>query len=443
MLMPEDFALIALATTYIGFITIFTSIGFGSSIIHEQNATQEQLSSIYWLNYILGVSSFLGVALTVPFAADFYNEPELIPVVRIAAINALILPFYITHYKIKERDLEFKLLSIINFISAFAGAVAAVIGVLYGFGVYALVLQALAATVMKLILILWNSDWRPSRVVNLRAVRNMTWYSIKYKAAASILYLERNIDYLILGRIFTTKVLGYYAFAYNIMYTPVKRISYIFSDILFPSFSSLKDEPQKIIVGYFKSMQLVALVALPGMTLLAYNAEWIIPFVFGNQWIEAIPIIQILCFAGAIQAVSQFGSVIFSSIGKPEVALYVSSARTILVVLAIIIGSYFGILMVAYLLVIAKVLSFGVVLITVNHFIKYRLKDLLNYLKGPLITVVVLTTIQLLLIFSESNISAFIKLLLMSLTVLGLTVLFHNTVIRDLLAIIMKKSSKN
>ena len=42
LLMPEDFGLIALATTYIGFITIFTNVGFGSAIIHEQKSTQEQ-----------------------------------------------------------------------------------------------------------------------------------------------------------------------------------------------------------------------------------------------------------------------------------------------------------------------------------------------------------------------------------------------------------------
>ena len=66
----------------------------------------------------------------------------------------------------------------------------------------------------------------------------MIWYSL-VKFSQMSMYFERNIDYLILDD-FTSAILGYYAFAYNIMYTPVKRISYIFSEVLFPSFSSFK-----------------------------------------------------------------------------------------------------------------------------------------------------------------------------------------------------------
>ena len=103
----------------------------------------------------------------------------------------------------------------------------------------------------------------------------------------------------------------------------MKRISYIFSEVLFPSFSSFKDDKQKIINGYFKSVNLIALVSVPAMTILAFNADLIINFVFGHKWDEAIPIVRILCFAGAIQSISQFGGVyFFPSIGKPEVSMY-------------------------------------------------------------------------------------------------------------------------
>ena len=42
LLLPEDFGVVALAMTFIGFITLFTNMGFGSSIIHESETTQKR-----------------------------------------------------------------------------------------------------------------------------------------------------------------------------------------------------------------------------------------------------------------------------------------------------------------------------------------------------------------------------------------------------------------
>ena len=94
LLLPEDFGLVALTMTYIGFITLFTNMGFGSSIIYERKISEEQLSSIYWLNYALSIFSFLIIISTSQFAASFYEEPKLTSVVIIAALNML-NPFYI------------------------------------------------------------------------------------------------------------------------------------------------------------------------------------------------------------------------------------------------------------------------------------------------------------------------------------------------------------
>ena len=72
LLFPEDFGLIALATTIIGFIIMFTSIGFGSSIIYERKSTHTQLSSLYWLNYITSIFTFIIVVLSANFADQEY-----------------------------------------------------------------------------------------------------------------------------------------------------------------------------------------------------------------------------------------------------------------------------------------------------------------------------------------------------------------------------------
>lgn len=439
LLLPEDFGLVALTMTFIGFIVLFTSLGFGASIIHETEVSQQKLSSIYWLNLALSFISFVIILSTAQLAADFYNEQELASIASLAAITILITPFFITHYKLLEKELEFKTISKINLSGTILGALSAVLGAFMGLGVFALIIQSLVSTFIRLILVLYFKRWKPSLYFNFKEIKEMTWYSLKFKASNIAFYFERNIDYLILGKFFTSIILGYYAFAYNIMYTPVKRISYIFSEVLFPSFSSFKDDKEKIIKGYFKSVRLIAMISIPAMTIIAFNAELIIQTVFGSKWDEAIPIVKILCFAGAIQSISQFGSVIFSSIGKPEVELYVSIGRTILTVLAIVVGVQFGVLWVAYLLVIAKAISFGLFLMVLNRYTPFKIAQLLVSLKGAILTFIVLSVIYYAYLMSDFVINSWLLLTIMMSTFLLFLYVFQRQTIMDIFKVIKEK----
>lgn len=374
LLNPEDFGLMALANTYLGFIGVITAIGFGSSIIQKKDPSTIQISSIYWMNMALSIVTFGLIVGSASWAAAFYEAPELSSVIWVASSAVLFTPFFIIHYKLKEKNLEFRLLSRITMISSTTGALAAIISAFAGLGVYSLVMQVVVGTSMKLILTLRFSDFKPQMVFKYKEIHAMVMYSIKFKFSRILLYTDRNIDYLILGKVFTSVVLGYYSFAYNVMYTPVKRISYIFNDVLFPTLSSLQGDKDKIIRGYFRSVELIAMISFPLMAIAALHTEVLVNFLFGSKWDGAIPIVKILCYAGAIQSISQLGSVVFNSIGKPEVDVYFGVIRTALTVAAIIGGSQFGVEPVAWFLLITKLISFIVILFVMNHQIPYKPK---------------------------------------------------------------------
>lgn len=439
LLLPKDFGLIALATTYIGLIDMLANIGFGSAIIYYQKLTQRQLSTLYWINCIWALFVFILIYSTVPIAASFYDEVAIVDIVRIAALTILISPLFTIHYKIKERDIEFVLLSKLTIAATFTGAISAVIAAYLGMGVYALVIKMIGSTLAKLVLVLLFVRWKPSLTFRLEEVKKMICYSLKLKISQTCLYIERNIDYLVLGKFFTSSILGYYAFSYNIMYSPVKRISYIFSDILFPAFSYIKNDRQKIIEGLFKSLQIIALVAFPGMTLIAINADWIVNIMFGHKWDGAIPIIEVLAFAGAIQSISQPASVVFKSIGKPEIGIYLALIRTLLLVTAILLGVLWGnIITVAYLVLVAKLISLIMVLLIIRYFIPYRLLDLIQPFKGPLINITTLALMQYLW-FSQFSVPGLLKFSSTTIVALLIIIIFHFNLIGELIKSVRTK----
>ncbi|WP_323786922.1 lipopolysaccharide biosynthesis protein [Psychroserpens sp.] len=440
LLFAEDFGLIALATTFIGFIAMVFSIGFGSAVIHYNDSTQKQISTLYILNYLVSTATFLIVFFSAPYAAEYYNNAEIEPLIKWCSINILVYPIFIIHYKILERDLEFKLISKIVIYCNVLSAILSITAAYCGMGVYALIVQALSATFFKLVFTLFYSKWRPNFHFNISEVKHMIWYAVKYRLSTGFLYFERNIDYLILGKFFNSSTLGYYSFSYNVMYTPVKRISSIFAEVLFPSLSSIKDDYKQIIDIYFKSMQLIGMVTFPIMALISFNADWVVLTVFGIKWIGAVPILKILCFAGAFQSISQFGTVVLDSIGKPELSLYVSVFRGIITVLAIILGFSYGIITVAYLILITKVLGWLVVLFIIRLNVKFSFITLYKHLNGVFLSVAALILSEwLVYYFNVLQGQDFIKLVAQTVLVGVLIWLFYSHIIKQFIKNVFKK----
>jgi O-antigen/teichoic acid export membrane protein len=167
------------------------------------------------------------------------------------------------------------------------------------------------------------------------------------------------------------------------------------------------------------------------MALIAFNAELIIHFIFGVKWSEAIPILEVLCFAGAIQSISQVGGVIFSSTGKPELGIYFAFIRTSLTTISVIVGSYFGIMTVAYLLLISKGLSFGLLLILIRRYIHFDWIDFFNHIKVQFATVGSLAIVYISFMNLDHTLS-WLKFLVMLILIFGITLSYHFKLIKEI-----------
>lgn len=441
LLEPEDFGLVALVATSIGVITVLGLLGLGKAIIYYQNVSENQLSTIYWLNWISAIVIFAFLVVSADQLAIFYEEPELPHLIKLGGLNLFLTPIYIVQYKLLEKDLDFKRLTRINLVSVVISSVLVVFLAVLGCGIYSLILQGLILNLVKSIQILSLRIWTPSYVFKLSEIRIMLSYSFKLKLNDIVLFLSRDIDYLLIGKYYAATTLGYYSFAYNIMYNPVKRISYVFSQVLFPSFSSIQGERRRILNGYYTSLNLVSIVSFPLMVLISLNTEFLLHFVFGSKWDGAIPIVQILSIAGAIQSIQQFGGVIFSSVGKPEYSALISTSGVLLTIAAIFLGAHFGILVVAYLLLCSKIVLFIILLIILKRVINLSFKQVVLSIKGPFITSIILFAIALAFKVTGNHQLALIKFMTMLCSIGISTWYFNSRLIMKVLESLKSKSS--
>jgi O-antigen/teichoic acid export membrane protein len=91
-LVAEDYGLMAMVAIVIGLAQIYIDFGISAAIIHRQDATRDELSSLYWLNALVGGTVFVAVWLLSPLIPEFFHEPRLLPLLRAGALVFLIVP---------------------------------------------------------------------------------------------------------------------------------------------------------------------------------------------------------------------------------------------------------------------------------------------------------------------------------------------------------------
>jgi len=305
LLSPEDFGLMGMIMVVIGFAQAFSDMGVSNAIIHRQDATREQLSSLYWLNIIAGVAVFLVVCTLTPLVVGFYHEPRLSNLLYLTALIFLITPLGQQFQILLQKELKFNGLAKIEITHAAINSVVAIGAALLGFGVYSLIYGQLAATIVRVALLCGMSwrRWRPSLHFAKRDLKGYVSFGLYQMGERSINYLNSNLDYLLIGSIIGAKELGYYTLAYNLVIRPSSMINPVITKVAFPVFSRIQNEIEKLRKGYFKVLQLLSIVNFPLMAGLAAVAPVALPVIFGEQWLPSIILIQILTIVGLVRSI--------------------------------------------------------------------------------------------------------------------------------------------
>jgi len=385
LLSPGDYGLVGIVTVYANFISIFTMVGFGSAIIQKQDISQTQLSTLYWLNILMGLLSMGVIGGSAGLAARFYGYPELAPLVRLSSLNFLLIPLYQLHRRMMEKDLQFPLLARIDVVTGLLSGMAGITCAYLGLGAFSLVVQSLCLNLFSLISIRLSRPWQPDCCFRLAEVKEMVFFALKMKGAQLSRYFEKDIDMLILGKSLSARGFGFYSLANRIVFFPIRRVAYTFTEILFPSLSKIQAEIDKIRLIYLKTIQIIAIFIFPFILLITLYARPLVVFSLGTAWKDASPIIAILSLVGAIQCIEHISVAIYPAINQPGVSMRLGMIRLLTIGTAAYIGGHYGVLGAATAVLTAKCLLFWVSLSWLKRYLHYSYRDIWASLYGPVL----------------------------------------------------------
>jgi O-antigen/teichoic acid export membrane protein len=326
LLLPRDFGLMAMVGVVQGFLVVFADMGISNAIILRQDATHEQLSSLYWLNLVVGAVMCGGVLLSTPLVVAFYHEPRVGPLMPWMALSFLIIPLGQQFQALAQRELQFDRLALIEISVALSTAAVAITCAWLGQGVFALIWGGLATVCVRSALLMqlgWKT-WRPAFCLRFASLRGFLQFGFFQMGERAVLNFGSNVDYIMVGKFLGAGPLGVYRIAYELIVQPVYRLNPILTRVAWPVFAKKQDDNAVLRSAYLEMIRIIAFLLFPCLCGLAVVAPVFVPVVFGGKWNGAAPLIEILAAMALMRAMwNPSGSVLLAK-GRADMGFYLN-----------------------------------------------------------------------------------------------------------------------
>lgn len=300
---PEDFGIVAQAMVYIGIVGLLVDQGFSSALIQRKQLEPDMPGVVLTVNLAVGTALTLSTIAIAPLWAGFMHTPELAVVLIVLSPCLLIRSVGITARAMLMRDMDFRVIGYADIGAAVTGGALGVVAALAGAGYWAVVVQTLVTDVVyQLVLLAFKARWRPN--LRFRLLRDIAGFSVRvFLAGILVIAVSRNIDNLLVGRFQGPQALAFYGLAYRLLLFPIQIASATVGAVLFPAFTRIGEDRGALAAEMARATRTLAILSLPVMALVAAAAPQLIAVVFGPEWQPAVPVVQALAFAGALQAI--------------------------------------------------------------------------------------------------------------------------------------------
>jgi O-antigen/teichoic acid export membrane protein len=313
LLSPYEFGLIGVPFVVYSFFRMVQDFGYADVLIKEKIVDNKLSSSIYWFIIFGGIIASILCYLIAPLIGYWTQNIITSEITKWFALLIFAGSFSIGLEAMMRKELNFKTSFYIEFFSSLVSGLVSIYLAMHGWSWKALVFKFLSHTFLQLILNLIFTKWRPQFHFNNKALKpHFSFASINISEQV-LNFIVRNIDNVLIVRFIGTYALGIYDRSYRLLMFPLQQVSGSFSKVMFPAFSTIQNEKERVGDNFLKIVGLISLVTFPMMMGLFVLCEEFVVVVFGRQWIEMVPVLKMFCVISIFQSISTVSGSIFAA----------------------------------------------------------------------------------------------------------------------------------
>ncbi|WP_345801564.1 lipopolysaccharide biosynthesis protein [Microbacterium sp. AZCO] len=342
LLTPSDYGLLAMVTAIIGVGELVRDFGLSSAAIQARTLTRGQKNNLFWINASIGLTLMVATIAASWLIAAFYGDDRLQPIAAALSVTFLLNGLSTQFRADLSRHLKFGRLVVVDTGAQVLGLAVGLGMAFSGMGYWSLVGQQIGQTVAALGFLVFLTGWFPGWMARREPMRGLLGYGVNMFGTQLLTYASRNVDSIVIGARFGAADLGLYNRAFQLMMLPLLQLNAPSTRVALPVLSRLQDDKARY--AAFITFGQSALLSVIGavLALLGAQAESVIRIMLGPQWLEAVPVFRILLVAGFFQAAGYATYWVFLSKGLMRQNLYYSLVTRPFMIIAILVGSIWG-----------------------------------------------------------------------------------------------------
>lgn len=318
MLRPEDFGLVAAASTVVPVIYLFADLGFATYLVQAETVDQRRLSTGFWFSSSAGVILCAAFAFSAPLIERVFHLDGLTPVLQAMTVPIVLIALSSIPVALLKRRLQFRLLSIQGMISAAIGQVVAVVAALSGLRVWALVLQLIVSQLIGAVLCWRSSRWRPSWQFSRSDFRLMAGFGLQVAATDGIAMLRGWGETAIVSVSLGVNGLGYLNVAQRLIQTVQDMSAAALLPVSTVVFAQVRSTTERLRHSYLRALAVSYAAVAPLLVVVTVAAPSIVPFLFGDQWTASVPVSRALAVAAIFTLGAMLDNGLFVGAGRPR-----------------------------------------------------------------------------------------------------------------------------
>lgn len=393
LLVPEDFGLVATVGIFTGLAGQFLTGGMNAALIQAKEINERDYQVVFTLQLIscaLVYAFFFAIA---PWFAIWFDNKLYTDLLRVSAISFILRPFdYVPRSKLR-REMRFKAIVSIQFVTLPCGGLVSVLLAFNGMGFWSLVWGGLAGAMISIMLCQWVACWRPRIYFRTEVAKRLGSYGVKVAITDILEYVRVQSSKLLVSRFLGAAELGLYNRALSLSEIAPGIICTSAYQTVFRGLSKVQDNKDTSKYIYFRTITLTAVYTLPFSIGLFWIAEPFIRVVYGEKWLPSALPLQILSQSAVFYCITTASRAVIAAQNQLFRQMQVQLECLAVIVISAWIGLKWGLVGIAWAVLLGSVYYSLRLLKVASRSIEGNFRNLMQALKPSLLLNAILLSI--------------------------------------------------
>lgn len=300
LITPAEMGILGLTAIFFAVATQLAEAGFGTALIRKIDRTEADINTMFWFNAAMSLLMALSLCAASPWFADFFNQPDLVPLTCVSAGLMFLNSFVGIHWTLYTCRRDFKTPALIQAAVAIFSMPVCLILAYLGWSYWSVVIQGVCSGVLQLLVVWYISPWKPKLLFSWHSFKELFGFGSKMAASGVIYVIYANLRTFIIGKFYSPADLGLYTRGSHTATMLPNIVSSVLDSISYPILATVQDDDSRLLSAYRKYICVSTMVLTWGTFVLCALAGPLVRIMFGEQWMACVPYMQVVCLSIAL-----------------------------------------------------------------------------------------------------------------------------------------------